>query len=138
MDTNRPMIWIIDRQHWPRALLRAELLERGYEAVGFAGVDDAISAFRRRLYGRPQVIVLDLKDLVEGEERLRALAELGTPIVFLAGMVEERVAVLQGSRGNVLLRRPFTIGGVVEEVERHMARVKSSPREDAGHERVSE
>ena len=51
-DTSRPMIWIVERQQWPRALLRAELLERGYEIIGFTRVDEALSAFRHRLYAR--------------------------------------------------------------------------------------
>jgi hypothetical protein len=32
---DRPVVWIIDAEQWPRALLRAELIEAGYEAIGF-------------------------------------------------------------------------------------------------------
>ena len=35
-----PVIWIIDAEQWPRALLRAELIERGYDAVGYVTVRD--------------------------------------------------------------------------------------------------
>src|SRR5215471_17474158 len=28
------VVWIIDAEQWPRALLRAELIERGFDAVG--------------------------------------------------------------------------------------------------------
>lgn len=119
-DMNKPMIWIIDRQQWPRALLRAELIERGYEAIGFVGVDEAISAFLRRLYVRPKLIIIELKDLLEGEERIRALAGLGIPTIFLAGAGEKQSAVLKGLGWTFLLKRPFTIGRVMEEVERQM------------------
>jgi hypothetical protein len=29
-----PVVWIIDPDQWPRAMLRAELIERGVDAVG--------------------------------------------------------------------------------------------------------
>jgi DNA-binding response OmpR family regulator len=125
LDTNKPMVWIIDRQQWPRALLRAELVERGYEAVGFVEVDEALRAFRERLYVIPRLIIIELKDLPEGEERVRALTGLGIPTVFLAGAAEEQRAVLQGTGWTVLLKRPFTIGRVMEEVERQVGRLKT-------------
>jgi DNA-binding NtrC family response regulator len=119
------MVWIIDRQQWPRALLRAELMERGYEAVGFVGVNQALSAFRHRLYARPQVIILELKELAEGEEKVRALVGSEIPTILLAGIAEEQKALFRGMRGCVLLKRPFTIGRVVEEVEKQMEIVKA-------------
>jgi DNA-binding response OmpR family regulator len=114
------MVWIIDRQQWPRALLRAELLERGYEAIGFVGVAEALSAFLRRRYVRPKLIIIELKDLLDGEERIRALAGLGIPTIFLVGAAEEQRAILEGLGWTVLLKRPFTIDRVMEEVERQM------------------
>lgn len=114
------MVWIIDRQQWPRALLRAELLERGYEAIGFEGVNDALRAFHFRLCGRLRVIILELKELAEGEEKVRTLVDLKIPTILLMGMAEERTAVLQGMRQDVLLKRPFSIGRVVAEVDRQI------------------
>ena len=32
------VVWIIDVDQWPRAMLRAELIERGYDAVGYVTV----------------------------------------------------------------------------------------------------
>src|SRR5689334_9573424 len=40
-----PVVWIVDAEHWPRAYLRAELIERGYDAVGFVGVREALARF---------------------------------------------------------------------------------------------
>jgi DNA-binding NtrC family response regulator len=119
-DTKEAVVWIIDRQQWPRALLRAELLERGYDAVGFEGVDEALNAFHFRLYARPQVMVLELRDLAEGEEKARALTGLGIPTILLAGAAEEHRAIPGERWWAALLRRPFTIGRVVEEVGKQM------------------
>ena len=118
LETNKPMVWIIDRQQWPRALMRAELIERGYEAIGFEGVDEALRAFRHRLYARPQVIILELKDLADEEARIRALAGLGIPTIVLAGAAEEQRAILREKRWTFILKRPVTLGQVVEEVEK--------------------
>ena len=125
MSMNKPVVWIIDRQQWPRALLRAELLERGYEAVGFESVNEALSAFLDRLYARPQVIILELKELAEGEEKVRALVELKIPTILLAGIAEERITRFQGTRRCVSLRRPFSIDRVVAEVERQIEILKN-------------
>ena len=125
LDTNGPMIWIVDRQQWPRALLRAELIERGYEAVGFGEVNEALRAFSYRLYARPQLIILELKDLGDEEQRVPALAGLGIPIILLAGLGAEQRAILKERWWAVLLKRPLTIGRVVEEVERQMEFVKA-------------
>ena len=115
---DKPMVWIVDRQPWPRALLRAELLERGYEAIGFEAVTEALSAFHLRLYERPRVIVLELKELTEEAEKILALVELGVPTILLTGMAEERIAGSPGMRRCVVLRRPFTIDQVVAEMAR--------------------
>lgn len=124
LETGKTMIWIVDRQQWPRALLRAELLERGYDAIGFEGVNEALHAYRHRLYARPQVIILELKELEEGED-VSALVEEGLPTILLSGIAEERMAAFQAMRGCVLLKRPFTIDRVVAEVERQMETLKN-------------
>jgi len=123
LDTNKPMIWIVDQQQWPRALLRAELLERGYEAIGFEGVNEALDAFRHRLYGRPRVIILELKELEEGED-VCALVELGIPTILLAGAREfERASCRERGR-TALLKRPLSIDRVVKEVDRQLEILK--------------
>lgn len=105
--------------------MRAELIERGYEAVGFGEVNEALRAFRYRLYARPQLIILELKDLGDEEQRVPALAGLGIPIILLAGLGAEQRAILKERWWAVLLKRPLTIGRVVEEVERQMEFVKA-------------
>ena len=51
-----PVIWIIDAEQWPRAMPRAELLERGFDAIGYITVRDGIDSL---LWRRPRAIVVD-------------------------------------------------------------------------------
>ena len=39
---DKPVVWIVDADHWPRAELRALLIERGYDAIGFESLVDAV------------------------------------------------------------------------------------------------
>ena len=55
------VIWIIDNEQWPRAYLRAELIERGYEALGFEKLSHGLSELNRAVMKKPQIIVLELK-----------------------------------------------------------------------------
>ena len=46
-------IWIVGADHWPRALLRAELIERGYDATGFPTLEDAVTRLMLTRARRP-------------------------------------------------------------------------------------
>ena len=48
-------IWIIDAEQWPRAMLRAEMIDRGFDAVGYIAVRDAIDSLPSR---SPDAIVV--------------------------------------------------------------------------------
>jgi len=95
------------------------------------GLDEALGAFQDRLYERPQLIILELKDLPEGEERVRALAGLGIPTILISGVSEEQRAIFQGIRWTALLKRPVSIGRVVQEVERQVKILKTQGGGDA-------
>jgi hypothetical protein len=72
-------VWIIDAEHWPRALLRGELIERGCDAVGFVAVDDALRTIPSRW---PDVIVVELRTIARREaERLFGAA---IPVIGIA------------------------------------------------------
>ncbi|MDP3045929.1 MAG: hypothetical protein Q8O07_00420, partial [Chloroflexota bacterium] len=58
----QPSVWIIDDEQWPRATLRAELLARGYEAVGFRRVMHALARLEDADVPRPAIVVLELRD----------------------------------------------------------------------------
>jgi hypothetical protein len=94
---------------WPRALLRAALREVGYDATGTRSL---AGATRRAALepgrGPVRLTVLD-QDALTPEEN----EQLESPVLLLASAVRE---VPAGSWAAVL-RRPFTIGQVVEAVE---------------------
>ena len=55
------VIRIIGNEQWPRACLRAELIERGYAALGFERLFHALSELNRAVMKKAQIIVLELR-----------------------------------------------------------------------------
>ena len=100
---------------WPRALLRAELREVGYDASGTRSVPVALYQARSTAGRGPvRLIVID-QDAVA--EDARALEEprrvTGAAVVLLAPAARE---VREGSWARVI-RRPFTIGDLLQAIE---------------------
>jgi hypothetical protein len=101
---------------WPRALLRAALREVGYDAAGtrVAGM------LGRRIADEPgrgpvRLVVLDQDALTDADEPdLEALRSAGILIVLLASSV---LPVREGPWTQVI-RRPFSIGDLVQAIER--------------------
>ena len=102
-------IWIIDSEQWPRALLRAELIERGFDAVGFVTVDDATKAIGTRF---PELIVVELRGI--SREEVAELFEIGVPVIGIAGIPEP--VLLAEFKWGALLRRPISIDEIAETV----------------------
>jgi hypothetical protein len=102
-------VWIIDAEHWPRALLRAELIDRGFDAVGFVSVDDALRTIPSRW---PDVIVVELRTLARREaERLFGAS---IPVIGLAPASHEPwIDELPFAK---MLRRPVSIGEIADFV----------------------
>ena len=113
-------VWIIDNEQWPRATLRAELLARGYEVVGFHRVLHALARLNDAGVPRPAIVVLELRDQPVSPALLGALRETGLPVILLGGAVElsdpSLAAVL--AVAVAVLRRPFSVGDVVNAVAR--------------------
>lgn len=105
---------------WPRAYLRAELIERGYDAVGFVTVKDAVIRLMLARSRGPALIVIDLsaQDL---NEKLRAtLFREGVPLLVVADAgyrQEENLGPVVAT-----LRRPLTIGAIADTIDRLMGR----------------
>jgi hypothetical protein len=116
-ETSKPVIWIIDIQHWPRALLRAELIERGFEAVGYINPLHALAAYYHPLIEKPDMIVLELCDLILKRQELEALTLIGVPIIAIGGAVELNQKLIHEFTWAVLIQRPFTVGTVADTVE---------------------
>jgi hypothetical protein len=108
------IVWIIDAEQWPRANLRAELIERGYDAVGF--VD--ISAALRNLFQKPDIIVLELRGQALPAGSLEALTATGVPIVLLGGAGELEDPLLRRFQWAATFRRPVRLGDVADLIQR--------------------
>jgi len=117
IDRKKPLIWIIDNNHWERANIRAVLIERGCEVDGFVSVFHAVVALERVILEKPSLIVIETKNLPYRSGELEVLTRFGAPIVLLTGVYENRELV-DKHRWDAVLRRPFTIGQVAETVER--------------------
>lgn len=107
-----------------RALVRAQLLEEGFEVKTFPSVKIAL-AFLLGSGEQPRLTIVDL----QGEEHeaqalsdLRRLTE-GTPLILCGGALGRRilnkVAPSQKDRSPArVLLRPFRVGDLVREVRR--------------------
>jgi hypothetical protein len=112
----KPIIWIIDSRHWPRAYLRAELIERGLEAIGYKRLSEAVAVLRIKSVIRPAAIVLELHDQYIEPRLLDALTRSGIPVLLLKGTFGTNEIVNAYSWAAVM-RRPFTVGSVADKVQ---------------------
>ena len=108
-DSARPVVWIIDVEQWPRALLRAELIERGFDAVGWVTVRDAVESLPERF---PQAIVVDLRG--QPLPLVERLPTLGVPVLIVARVPESND--LPDGEWAAVLRRPVSIGEIADRV----------------------
>lgn len=103
-----PLVWVIDADQWPRAMLRAELIERGFDAVGFITIRDAIGALMAR---RPEAIVVDARG--QPVEQIGRLAKIGVPMIVVAGAME----IAELPEVATVVRRPVSLGDLAQRVE---------------------
>lgn len=113
----KPVIWIIDNQQWPRAYLRAELIERGFEAVGFTELADGLMALHDPHSVKPQIIVLELFGFSFRRDELEALTRTGILVIVLGGAKELNEPLIREFKWASVIRRPFTIGKVADMAE---------------------
>ncbi len=113
----KPVVWIIDSQQWPRANLRALLLDRGFDAIGFIELHQALASLKDPYYQKPHIILLELHDLLPTEEELDTVIHLNVPIVAVAGAVEIGRAWIKKIKWAALIQRPARIGQVVDVIE---------------------
>jgi hypothetical protein len=111
-------VWVIGSDHWPRAFLRAELIERGFDALGFERIEDALFELAMRSGPRPRLVVVDVHGARPAEKLMAALFRLGVPVVAVAGATGAADDHPGGRPWAALLRRPVTIGAIADVVER--------------------
>ncbi len=115
---DRPLIWIVDCDQWPRAALRAELIERGYEAVGHVLLGDALKGLRAcGPQARPDALILELRGQEVSQYALRELADSSIPVIILGGTVELNEPSLRQFQWAAVGRRPITLGEIADSIE---------------------
>ena len=115
--TTQPLIWIINSQQWPRAYLRAELIERGLEAAGYTDLASAVAALRHPLTGKPEVIVLELRDQAIETRLLDEIMLAGIPVILLVGAFEANEDVVKKYDWAGVMKRPISIGAIADKVQ---------------------
>lgn len=123
----RPIVWIIAGHQWLRACLRAELLERGFEALGYTEIRQALRALCNDWLARPQIIVLDLCDQCFSRYQLEILTGTGIPILVLGGALDLSEPVVQEMRWAGIMKRPFFISAVLDRIEQLARNLPLSP-----------
>lgn len=104
------VVWIIDAEQWPRAMLRAELIERGRDAAGYETIHDAIESLPVR---PPHVIVVDLRG--QPLRLVERLLAIGVPVIVIGGLLE--INELPDGAWSAVLRRPVSIGEIADAVQ---------------------
>jgi len=110
-------ILLVMPEHWPRALLRAELIERGYDVVGAPDLPAALLV-RPVEPGRGPVrlIAIDQDVMVEPQSRLleRLLSRHRNPRRLL--LARAQLETPAGSWDQIV-RRPALIGEIAGAIE---------------------
>jgi hypothetical protein len=114
LDVGRVLLVIPD--HWTRVLLRAELVERGFDAVGASSLKSARNVANNDERGPVRVILLD-EGALSGDDNasVDALSSRheNAPIALLASaFAEPRVGPFRR-----IIRRPTSIGVLVSLVQ---------------------
>ena len=111
-----PRIWIVNADHWPRAYLRAELIERGYHATGFETLRQAAVRLTSPGSARPALLVLDLHEQGSDEAGRALFVRHGVPLLIVAPARyqddEDSAPLVE------ILRRPVAIGDIADAVDR--------------------
>jgi FixJ family two-component response regulator len=115
-----PVVWIIDSEQWPRACLRAELIERGYDAYGFVTIPDALDSLSRPQSPRPESIVLELRGQNLTNQLLESICNLRVPIIVLGGNAELNEPLIKERKWDDVLKRPTSLGNIADVVQRRL------------------
>jgi len=112
-----PVLWVIDSEQWPRALLRAELIERGYDPYGFISISDALDSLSQRAWEKPQAIILELRGQNLTNKSVEAIGKSRIPTVVLGGAPELIDPLIKKEKWDVVLKRPVSLGKIVDVVQ---------------------
>jgi DNA-binding NtrC family response regulator len=113
-----PVVWVIDSEQWPRACLRAELIENGDDAYGFITISDALESLSQATSPKPELIVIELRGQQLTGELVEAIQNLHVPTVALGGSVELNDPLVQQHQWRAVLKRPVSLGHIAEVVRK--------------------
>jgi DNA-binding response OmpR family regulator len=102
-----------------RALLRAQLVEEGFEVQIWPSLDTAL-AYLLRGGAPPQAIVLDAESVEVVPQKMSDLWHLaGTvPLLLCVGASSRSILDQEGLPPAIVLMRPLRIGDLVQEVRK--------------------
>jgi DNA-binding response OmpR family regulator len=112
-----------------RVLVRAQLLEEGFEVSALPALESGL-AYLARSGEQPQLTILDSQDVRIVAGALQELWRLtGEAPLLLCGHAPDQATLSQeGMPPARLLLRPFRVGDVVQEVRRMLACLQSDVR----------
>ena len=113
-----PVVWVIDAEQWPRACLRAELIERGYHPYGFIYIIDALDCLSRGASPKPEALILELRGQNLTEELVESIRTLGVRAILLGGATEFNDPLIRSHKWEMVLKRPFSLGTVADVVQK--------------------
>ena len=110
---------IVSDEQWTRAGLRAELRERGVDAVGVRDIPEALMHGHAPPGRGPVGVMVIEQDALSDDVRAgmlaRVRARLGDPVVVLLAHATRETPP---GDWDLVIRRPVTIGDVVDAVQR--------------------
>jgi len=112
-----PRILLVMPEHWPRALLRAELIERGYDVVGAPDLTAALLVRPvEKGRGPVRLIAIDQDVMVESQGALleRLVSRHQKPRLVL--LARAQLETPPGSWDQIV-RRPALIGEIATAIE---------------------
>ncbi len=112
------VLWIVDSEQWPRACLRAELIERGYDPFGFVTIGDALESLSGGMSTKPKALVLELRGKNLTAATIEAIRNLKIPTILLAGGSELNDPLIKQYHWQTLLKRPFSLGTVADLIQK--------------------
>jgi len=112
-----PRVLLVMPEHWPRALLRAELIERGYDVVGAPDLTAALLVRPvEKGRGPVRLIAVDHDVMVESQGALleRLVSRHQNPRLVL--LARAQLETPPGSWDQIV-RRPALIGEIATAIE---------------------
>ena len=114
----QPIVWIVWAEQWPRADLRAELIERGYHAVGFVSLEDALARLVKPGVAPPALLLIVLDGHPVSERQLALCARKQLKVALSGGKIALQAPSLQAFPAAAVLPFPITLGELASAVER--------------------